>query len=74
MCTYQLLIYWHVQGSHDPAAGGALPSEEIFKGEELMQLIDLILTLDDTNFDGFIDYPELVIAQNKTSSTQKHSA
>jgi len=39
-----------------------------------MQLIDPILTMDDTDFDGFIDYPEFVIAQNKAGSTQKQSA
>ncbi|CAH1720438.1 multiple coagulation factor deficiency protein 2 homolog [Aphis gossypii] len=68
------LIHWHVQGGHDPAAGGAPPQEKIFTDEELMQLIDPILTMDDTDFDGFIDYPEFVIAQNKASSTQKQSA
>lgn len=30
--------------------------------------------MDDTDFDGFIDYPEFVIAQNKAASTQKQSA
>jgi len=39
-----------------------------------MQLIDPILTMDDTNFDGFIDYPEFVIAQNKAGNAQKKSA
>jgi len=39
-----------------------------------MQLIDPILTMDDTNFDGFIDYPEFVIAQNKASHAPKQSA
>lgn len=62
-----------VQGGHDPAAGGAPPQEKIFTDEELMQLIDPILTMDDTDFDGFIDYPEFVIAQNKAGSTQKQS-
>lgn len=38
-----------------------------------MQLIDPILTMDDTNFDGFIDYPEFVIAQNKAGSNQIQS-
>ncbi|CAI6359256.1 unnamed protein product [Macrosiphum euphorbiae] len=66
------LIDWH--GDHDPAAGEAPPQENIFTDEELMQLIDPILTMDDTDFDGFIDYPEFVIAQNKAGSTQKQSA
>jgi len=64
-----------VQGGHDPTSAGAPPPEEkIFTDEELMQLIDPILTMDDTDFDGFIDYPEFVIAQNKAGSTQKQSA
>lgn len=63
-----------VQGGHDPAAAGSTPPpEKNFTDEELMQLIDPILTLDDTNFDGYIDYPEFVIAQNKAGSTQKQS-
>ncbi|VVC39824.1 Hypothetical protein CINCED_3A001301 [Cinara cedri] len=69
------LIHWHVQGGQDPAAqGGAPPPEKIFTDEELMQLIDPILNMDDTNFDGFIDYPEFVIAQNKANNMQKQSA
>lgn len=75
---FQLVKYWNVlilvQGGHDPTAGGAPPQEKIFTDEELMQLIDPILTMDDTDFDGFIDYPEFVIAQNKAASTQKQSA
>lgn len=62
-----------VQGGHDPAAGSAPPPEKVFTDEELMQLIDPILTMDDTDFDGFIDYPEFVIAQNKAGNTQKQS-
>lgn len=63
-----------VQGGHDPTTGAPPPQEKIFSDEELMQLIDPILTMDDTNFDGFIDYPEFVIAQNKASNNQKQSA
>lgn len=63
-----------VQGGHDPAAGGAPPQEKIFTDEELVQLIDPILTVDDTNFDGFIDYPEFVIAQNKAGTGQNKAA
>jgi len=75
MSIYLLNIFFYlVQGGHDPATGGAPPQEKIFTDEELMQLIDPILTMDDTNFDGFIDYPEFVIAQNKAGNSQKQSA
>lgn len=69
-----MFVFILVQGGHDPATGGAPPQEKIFTDEELMQLIDPILSMDDSNFDGFIDYPEFVIAQNKASSNQKQSA
>lgn len=63
-----------MQGGHEPTTGGAPPPQEkVFTDEELMQLIDPILSMDDSNFDGFIDYPEFVIAQNKASNSQKQS-
>ncbi|XP_050442631.1 uncharacterized protein LOC126846855 [Adelges cooleyi] len=69
------LIHWHVQGGNDPARGSAPPPEDkVFTDEELMQLIDPILTMDDANFDGFIDYPEFVIAQNKAANSHKKPA
>ncbi|XP_050522746.1 multiple coagulation factor deficiency protein 2 homolog [Daktulosphaira vitifoliae] len=69
------LIHWHVQGGNDAARGNAPPPDDkVFLDEELMQLIDPILTMDDTNFDGFIDYPEFVIAQNKAANSHKKPA
>lgn len=42
--------------------------EKIFKDDELVNLIDPILNVDDTNRDGYIDYPEFVRAQKKAAA------
>lgn len=42
--------------------------EKIFQDDELITLIDPILTMDDTNLDGFIDYPEFIRAQQKAAA------
>lgn len=62
------LIHWHEQGHKDPATGQTVqPQEKLFKDEELIQLIDPILSMDDSNSDGYIDYPEFVRAQQKAA-------
>ncbi|KAF2899690.1 hypothetical protein ILUMI_06483, partial [Ignelater luminosus] len=60
------LIHWHEQGSK---GGQAHVEEKIFKDEELVTLIDPILTMDDGNRDGYIDYPEFVRAQQKAAAS-----
>ena len=40
-----------------------MPEAKIFKDDELINMIDPILSSDDKNGDGFIDYPEFVQAQ-----------
>ncbi|XP_046389138.1 probable basic-leucine zipper transcription factor I [Ischnura elegans] len=62
------LIHWHEQGHDDPS--NALPQEKgkVFSDKELVSLIDPILSMDDTNRDGFIDYPEFVRAQQKAAA------
>lgn len=45
--------------------------EKIFKDEELVNLIDPILNVDDTNRDGFIDYPEFIKAQQKAAGQKQ---
>lgn len=42
--------------------------EKIFKDEELVTLIDPILNMDDSDRDGYIDYPEFVRAQQKAAA------
>ncbi|XP_073994964.1 uncharacterized protein isoform X2 [Rhodnius prolixus] len=62
------LIHWHEQGGQgDHAPGQKSMQEKIFKDEELVSLIDPILSLDDANSDGYIDYPEFVRAQQKAA-------
>lgn len=60
MCTVE-------QGSK---AEGTNPQQgdKLFKDEELVQLIDPILSMDDTNNDGYIDYPEFIQAQQNAAA------
>ncbi|GFS93916.1 hypothetical protein NPIL_281791 [Nephila pilipes] len=58
------LLHWHIEENNFMESGS--PEEgttKIFGHEELSMLIDPILSSDDTNFDGFIDYGEFVAAQ-----------
>lgn len=61
------LIHWHEQGYKE--GGETNPVEKLFKDEELVTLIDPILSMDDTNNDGYIDYPEFIQAQQNAAST-----
>ncbi|OXU26722.1 sex-determining region Y protein [Nasonia vitripennis] len=61
------LIHWHEEGNKDPNHGAAA-GEKIFQDDELVTLIDPILDMDDTNKDGYIDYPEFIQAQQKAAS------
>ncbi|KAF4519175.1 hypothetical protein B566_EDAN008238 [Ephemera danica] len=72
------LIHWHEQGHHHDPVATQLPPEQrgskLFSDQELISLIDPILSMDDTNRDGFIDYPEFVQAQHKAAATQQVKA
>ncbi|KAL6433734.1 hypothetical protein ACFW04_005772 [Cataglyphis niger] len=57
------LIHWHEQDS----AGGT-QENKLFSDEELVQLIDPILSMDDSNNDGYIDYPEFIQAQQNAAA------
>ena len=46
-------------GANAPPAG----TTKIFTDGELAVMIDPILSVDDKNKDGFIDYPEFIAAQ-----------
>ncbi|XP_076683231.1 lymphotoxin beta receptor inhibitor isoform X3 [Andrena cerasifolii] len=61
------LIHWHEQGNKE--VGGPNAAEKLFKDEELVTLIDPILSMDDTNNDGYIDYPEFIQAQQNAAAT-----
>lgn len=45
--------------------------EKIFTDDELVALIDPILTTDDISRDGYIDYPEFIRAQQKSSNNNQ---
>ncbi|XP_006617832.1 multiple coagulation factor deficiency protein 2 homolog [Apis laboriosa] len=61
------LIHWHEQEKKE--VGGVNTGPKLFKDEELVTLIDPILSLDDTNNDGYIDYPEFIQAQKNAGAT-----
>ncbi|XP_054720876.1 multiple coagulation factor deficiency protein 2 homolog [Uloborus diversus] len=58
------LLHWHVEESKMMGPeNGDIGTTKIFGNEELALMIDPILTSDDKNRDGFIDYAEFVAAQ-----------
>ncbi|CAK9808948.1 Multiple coagulation factor deficiency protein 2 homolog [Anthophora quadrimaculata] len=61
------LIHWHEQSKRK--VDGPNPGEKLFRDEELVTLIDPILSMDDTNNDGYIDYPEFIQAQQNAVAT-----
>lgn len=62
------LIHWHEQGNTEP---GGTQNDKLFNDEELVQLIDPILNMDDTNNDGYIDYPEFIQAQQNAAASSR---
>lgn len=50
---------------------GGTPNDKLFNDEELVQLIDPILNMDDTNNDGYIDYPEFIQAQQNAAASSR---
>lgn len=73
LCVCHALEQGH---HHDP--GAQVPPDQqgtkLFTDQELVSLIDPILSMDDTNRDGFIDYPEFVQAQHKAAATAQVKA
>ncbi|CAG0880167.1 unnamed protein product [Cyprideis torosa] len=65
------LIHWHDPRNHDPRSGVPPPEAKVFTDAELVEMIDPILQTDDRNRDGFIDYPEFVLAQQLAASQQQ---
>ena len=48
-----------------------MQGDKLFKDEELVQLIDPILSMDDGNNDGYIDYPEFIRAQQNAAANAR---
>lgn len=64
----QLFCVVSEQGGHKDS-GASQVQEKIFSDNELVTLIDPILNMDDTNRDGYIDYPEFIRAQKKAAAS-----
>lgn len=62
------LIHWHEESKNQEQTGQPGHQDKIFSNDELSALIDPILSSDDHNRDGFIDYPEFVRAQHKAAA------
>lgn len=50
---------------------GGIQGNKLFNDDELVQLIDPILNMDDTNNDGYIDYPEFIQAQQNAAASSR---
>lgn len=59
------------QGSKEQHNNQQQVEEKVFTDDELVSLIDPILSMDDSTQDGFIDYPEFVRAQEKSQANQR---
>ena len=56
-----------VEHSHGEERGDR--QNVVFSDEDLMKQVDPVLDNDDLNKDGYIDYPEFVISQQKITIT-----
>ena len=65
--VYFYIITASEEKDHGHGAGHRL--QKIFKDQELADMIDPILSNDDKNKDGLIDYYEFVAAQNAAGQT-----
>ena len=67
------LIHWHDHSNHDKEGDQPLPEEKIYKDDELVDMIDPILATDDKNLDGFIDYPEYILAKQAATARSQYA-
>ena len=56
-----------VEHSHGQERGDS--QAVVFSDEDLMKQVDPVLENDDLNKDGYIDYPEFVVSQQKVTVT-----
>lgn len=79
VCFYLSSIFLHLpplpinteESKNQEQTGQPGHQDKIFSNDELSALIDPILSSDDHNRDGFIDYPEFVRAQHKAAAQQQ---
>ena len=60
-----LMFFLKPKIEHDHGGGNG-HGGKIYSDEELVRQIDPVLNNDDLNKDGYIDYPEFLMAQRKT--------
>ena len=72
-------IHWHDHSNddiHDFVVEGEqqpLPEKKIYTDDELVNMIDPILATDDKNLDGFIDYPEYILARKAATARSQYA-
>ena len=57
-----------IEGDQQP-----LPEKKIYTDDELVNMIDPILATDDKNLDGFIDYPEYILARKAATARSQYA-
>ena len=67
------LIHWHDHSNHDKEDGQPLPEKKIYKDDELVNIIDPVLETEDKNLDGFIDYPEYILARQAATARSQYA-
>ena len=67
------LIHWHDHSNHEKEGGQPLPEKKIYKDDELVNMIDPVLATEDKNLDGFIDYPEYIMAQQAATARSQYA-
>ena len=67
------LIHWHDHSNHEKEGGQPLPKKKIYKDDELVNMIDPVLASEDKNLDGFIDYPEYIMARQAATARSQYA-
>lgn len=72
-CLKNVLHHFNIEQGSKEQHNQQQPNveEKVFTDDELVSLIDPILSMDDSTQDGFIDYPEFVRAQEKAQANQR---
>ena len=69
----KLFIHWHDHSNHEKEGGQPLPKKKIYKDDELVNMIDPVLASEDKNLDGFIDYPEYILARQAATARSQYA-
>jgi hypothetical protein len=66
-----IYIFLFISIEQGNSESGGTQGDKLFRDEELVQLIDPILSMDDANNDGYIDYPEFIRAQQNAAASAR---